>query len=174
MKVLTSWLERQIALCLVLLLVVPIGAAATTPLQPTIRVVARAVAAQPRLQTAGQGTNNTVAEASALNSYPDSPDMMWAQTVYQSQQTTAPQSSQQSTQPQQEPPAPASAPVGTAAAPYEKPGGVPASRPAGAVIAPSKQRRTRSFAIRAALIVGAGVAIGVVTAASLGSSSRPH
>jgi hypothetical protein len=66
------------------------------------------------------------------------------------------------------------APVGTAAAPYEKPEGAPASRPAGAAIAPAKQRRVKSFAIKTALVVGAGVAIGVVVAASLGSSSRPH
>ncbi len=67
-----------------------------------------------------------------------------------------------------------SAPVGTAAAPVIRSGGNPASRPAGAAIAPAKQRRTRSYALRIGLIIGAAVAIGVVTAASLSSSSRPH
>jgi hypothetical protein len=64
-------------------------------------------------------------------------------------------------------------PVGTAAAPLAKPTGVAASRPAGAVIAPAKQRRVRAIVIRVGIIVGAGVAIGTVAALSRGSSSRP-
>ena len=67
-----------------------------------------------------------------------------------------------------------SQPVGTAVAPAIKPEGATASRPAGAAIAPAKQRRTRTFAIRMALIVGAAVAVGTVAAASLGSPARPH
>jgi hypothetical protein len=65
-------------------------------------------------------------------------------------------------------------PVGTAAAPYEKGVGVAASRPAGVVIAPAKQRRTRSFLIRVGLIVGAAVAVGTVIGLSSASPSRPH
>ena len=65
-------------------------------------------------------------------------------------------------------------PVGTAVAPVVKPGGSPASRPAGAAIAPAKQRRRHTFAIRTALIVGAAIAIGTVAAASLGSPARAH
>jgi hypothetical protein len=64
-------------------------------------------------------------------------------------------------------------PVGTAAAPVAKPTGVAASRPAGAVIAPGKQRRAKSILIRVGIIVGAGVAVGTVAALSRGSSSRP-
>ncbi len=67
-----------------------------------------------------------------------------------------------------------SVPVGTAAAPVIRSGGNPASKPAGAAIAPAKQRRTRSYALRIGLIIGAAVAVGVVIAASLSSSSRPH
>jgi hypothetical protein len=66
------------------------------------------------------------------------------------------------------------APVGTAAAPYEKGIGVAASRPAGVVIAPAKQRRTRSFLIRTGLIIGAAVAVGTVVALSNASPSQPH
>ena len=66
------------------------------------------------------------------------------------------------------------APVGTAAAPYEKSIGVAASRPAGVVIAPAKQRRTRSFLIRTGLLIGAAVAIGTVVALSNASPSQPH
>ena len=73
-----------------------------------------------------------------------------------------------------QPPAASQAPVGTAAAPYEKVTGVPASRPAGAAIAPAKQKRSRSILIKVGLIVAAGVAIGTVVALSNGSSSKPH
>ena len=71
-------------------------------------------------------------------------------------------------------PAGAQEPVGTAAAPYESVAGVPASRPAGAAIAPGKQRRVRSILIRVGLIVAAGAAIGTVIALSNASPSRPH
>ena len=64
-------------------------------------------------------------------------------------------------------------PVGTAAAPVAKPTGVAASRPAGAVIAPAKQRRAHAILIRVGIIVGAGVAIGTVAGLSRGSSARP-
>lgn len=64
-------------------------------------------------------------------------------------------------------------PVGTAVAPYEETTGVAASRPAGAVIAPAKQRRARSILIRVSIVVGAAVAIGTVVALSHGSPSRP-
>ena len=64
-------------------------------------------------------------------------------------------------------------PVGTAAAPVAKPTGVAASRPAGAVIAPAKQRRVRAIVIRVGIIVGAGVAIGTVAALSRSNSGRP-
>jgi hypothetical protein len=64
-------------------------------------------------------------------------------------------------------------PVGTAAAPVAKPSGVAASRPAGAAIAPAKQRRAKAILIRVGIIVGAGVAVGTVAALSRSSSSRP-
>ena len=66
-----------------------------------------------------------------------------------------------------------SRPVGTAAAPEVKPTGVAASRPAGAVIAPAKQRRMRTIVIRVGIIVAAGVAIGTVAALSRSSPARP-
>jgi hypothetical protein len=76
-------------------------------------------------------------------------------------------------QPAQASPQSGSAPVGTAVAPYEKGVGVAASRPAGVVIAPAKQRRTRSLLIRVGLIVGAAVAIGTVIGLSKASPSEP-
>jgi hypothetical protein len=65
------------------------------------------------------------------------------------------------------------APVGTAVAPVVRPEGAAASRPAGAAIAPARQRRTHTIAIRVALIVGAAVAVGTVAAATMGSPSHP-
>lgn len=65
-------------------------------------------------------------------------------------------------------------PVGAAAAPYENPSGVAASRPAGAVIAPAKQRRKRSFLIKIGIVVGAGAAIAAVAILSRASPSQPH
>lgn len=77
---------------------------------------------------------------------------------------------QNATPPQQQVPIPA--PIGTAAAPDEQPSGVAASRPSGAAIAPAKQKRIRTYAVRTALVVGAAVAIGVVVGASLASPAR--
>lgn len=65
-------------------------------------------------------------------------------------------------------------PVGAAAAPPESAAGVTASRPAGAVIAPAKQRRARAILIRVGLLVGAGVALGTVMALSHATPSQPQ
>lgn len=64
-------------------------------------------------------------------------------------------------------------PVGTAAAPLTRPTGIAASRPAGAAIAPGKQKRVRPIVIRVAIIVGAAAAIGAVAGLSKSSPSRP-
>jgi cytoskeletal protein RodZ len=85
-------------------------------------------------------------------------------------------------QPEQEKPAPAVAqqpvrstpqPTGTAAAQAGKLSGNAASRPAGAAIAPAKQRQVRSFLIKMGVIAGAGVAIGTVALLSKGTSPKP-
>jgi hypothetical protein len=83
-----------------------------------------------------------------------------------------PQSSPQNTNPDQQQNG-VTRPLGTAAAPLEKPSGVTASRPAGAVIAPAKQRRARAILIRVSIVVGAAVAVGTVVALSHASPSRP-
>lgn len=68
---------------------------------------------------------------------------------------------------------PQQAPEGTAAAQVAKTKGGAASRPAGAAIAPAKQRRTRSLLIKMGVITGAGVALGSVYALTHGSPARP-
>lgn len=89
-----------------------------------------------------------------------------AQDVAQAQSAPAPGTAQN----QQ----PAQKPVGTAAAPPESAAGVTAARPAGAVIAPAKQRRVRTILIRVGLLVGAGVALGTVMALSHATPSQPQ
>jgi len=64
-------------------------------------------------------------------------------------------------------------PSGTAAAPAGTISGSVASRPAGAAIAPAKQRQVRSFLIKLGVVAGAGIALGTVYALSRGSSSTP-
>jgi cytoskeletal protein RodZ len=64
-------------------------------------------------------------------------------------------------------------PRGTAAARAAKTQGGAASKPAGAAIAPAKQRRTRSLLIKLGVIAGAGAALGTVYALAKGSPSRP-
>ncbi len=66
-----------------------------------------------------------------------------------------------------------SEPAGTAAAQIGKLKGGPASKPAGAAIAPAKQRRVRSFLIKFGAIAGAGAALGTVYALSRSSPTRP-
>lgn len=64
-------------------------------------------------------------------------------------------------------------PEGTAAARAARVNGGPASKPAGAAIAPAKQRRTRSLLIKLGLIAGAGAAVGTVVALTKASPTRP-
>jgi len=143
-----SWLERAIASFLVVLLLVPMAQAAVTSLPS-------APAPQLKLNQDG-GPSNAAGTQSA-------PPQSSGQTQAQNPQQQA--STQQT--PQQ-------APVGTAVAPVVRPEGTAASRPAGAAIAPAKQRRRKTIAIRVALLVGAAAAVGTVAAATLGSPSRPH
>jgi hypothetical protein len=144
-----SWLERTIGCFLILLMAIPAARAEVTSLPS---------APAPQLKFGSDPTSSR----SAL------PQTVPAQSGTQAQQSSSPSPSTQADQQNT-----TSAPVGTAVAPAVRPEGTAASRPAGAAIAPGKQRRTHTIAIRVALLVGAGVAIGTVTAATLGSSSHP-
>jgi hypothetical protein len=64
-------------------------------------------------------------------------------------------------------------PQGTAAGQVQPTTGTAASQPAGAAIAPAKQRRSRSLLIRLGILAGAGIAVGTVVALSSASPSRP-
>ena len=65
-------------------------------------------------------------------------------------------------------------PVGTAAAPVTRSTGVAGSRPAGAAIAPAKQKRAKAIFIRVGLIVAGAAAAGAVYGLTKGSPSHPQ
>ena len=85
----------------------------------------------------------------------------------------APAAQPSATQTSQAPAAPTVQPSGTAAAEAGRVSGNAASRPAGAAIAPAKQRQVRSILIKMGVIAGAGVALGTVTALTKASGSKP-
>ena len=103
-------------------------------------------------QQAGQ-SGNTTQQASAL---PDAP------------QAQSPQSQPEQTQ--QQPSTPPSGAAGAKAAPVK---GAPVAQPAGAAVAPVRQRGHHSLLIKVGLIAGAAVAVGAVVALSDRSPTRP-
>jgi hypothetical protein len=117
-----------------------------------------AVAEPPRQQAAMQDAS--VASADAL---PSAPVPQSPTPLQQEQQQTPSQ-----------PPALPQQPVGTAAAPGEKPTGVPGSRPSGAAIAPAKQKRVRAIVISLGIVLAAGAAIGATAGLSKASHSTPQ
>lgn len=162
MKILGHWLRRPVSAGIVICLVAPCGEAAIIRQQQTTSV--QSVDAQSANSVSAN--EKSAADSTQSKTSPDDSDSAGEQTGSNVQSgilPPTPNQQQNST----------SQPVGTAAAPYEKPQGIAASRPAGAVVAPAKQRRARSFLIRVSVIVGAAVAIGTVAALSKGSPSRP-
>jgi hypothetical protein len=80
----------------------------------------------------------------------------------------APQS--QAVQTPQQPP---TTPSGAAGAKAANAKGTPAALPAGAAVAPVRQRGHRSLLIKVGLLVGAGIAVGSVAALAAKSPGRP-
>jgi hypothetical protein len=151
-----SLLRREIAFGLVVLIAMPFGGSSVALAQQTTPI-----------QQPGTGISSSQSSSQSSNTGQARPGTQTSPTADGNQQPDAPRPAQvqQNGTP---------APVGTAVAPYEKGIGIAASRPAGAVIAPAKQRRTRSFVIKTGLIIGAAVAVGTVVALSSGSPSRPQ
>lgn len=101
-----------------------------------------------------------VATASSSTApYPDAPD---------------PQNGQQASQSGDAQQSGNGKPLGTAAAPYANPTGFTGSRPAGAAIAPARQRRVRAILISLGVVAAAGIAVGTVAGMSHASPSRPN
>ena len=165
-------LQQKIATVLVGL-ALPIGASAAST-QPGPSSTPATIGLSEN-SISGDGSPATSANGPSAVIFPDSPGALQQQPA----NSPSPQPGNAGDQPNQTPAQaagqpPAQPPVGTAAAPVSKPEGVPGSTPAGAAIAPAKQKRVRTFAIRTALVVAAVVAVGVVVGLSEASSSRPN
>lgn len=111
--------------------------------------------------------NSPAAKSPNQVELPDSPGVLYSQALMQGQTAGAQQTSTQNQQ------GTIQQPAGTAAARTANPAGVAASEPAGAAIAPAKQRRVRTILISVGAVLGAGAALGAVAALSAGSPSRP-
>jgi hypothetical protein len=171
MKITGSRLRREIALGLAILLAMPLAEGAAVSQQRTVNDQQPQIVVPAQEQSQGSGSRGQALDPNASKSDASSSDI-----PVPAQSQIAAQSGEsaptQATSVQQQDAAPK--PVGSAAAPYMKNSGVAASRPAGAVIAPAKQRRARSIVIRVSIVVGAAVAIGTVVALSHSSPSRPN
>lgn len=106
---------------------------------------------------------------------PDSPGVIWAKSQATPEQSpqTQPASTPSDSRPAEKQVEKRQRPVGTAAAEAPKVSGVTAAQPAGAAIAPAKQRRVRTVVLKVGAILGAGAAIGVVVALSAATPSKP-
>jgi hypothetical protein len=82
----------------------------------------------------------------------------------------APQPQSAQTPPGQQP---APAPSGAAGAKAANVKGAPVAQPAGAAVAPARQRGHRSLAIKLGLLAAGGIAVGAAVALSGSSPSRP-
>jgi hypothetical protein len=163
MKTSAIWQQRQIAVCLVIFLAAPMTEAATA-LPVVSSQQAQTAPTAPAQNSESPADNSATTASQPQASTSDSGAAAAGEPAESSSALpSAPQQQQNGT----------SNPVGTAAAPYEKTTGVAASRPAGAVVAPAKQKRSRSFLIRMTLVIGACAAVGTVVALSAGSPSRP-
>jgi hypothetical protein len=147
--------SRLIATCLIVLITLGLQSPAQAQQAPP-----GTAAAGNSAQSNGPGENRESTSAPPDAAFPDAPTAQNAP-AEGSQNSPQQQSGQQAT------------PLGTAAAPYTRPTGVAGSRPAGAVIAPAKQRRVRAILISVGVIAAAAVAVGTVAALSHGSPSRP-
>jgi anti-sigma B factor antagonist len=171
MKDSSHWLRRQIAGCLVVLMLTPFAFAAPSS-QQEMNADQRtdlASAVEPKSQASdASAKQESIATSQAAETLPNSPGAVPPPAsdnkLLASGQQASLKQQQDFTQ----------EPEGTAVAQPVIATGVAASRPAGAAIAPAKQRRARSILIKVGVILGAGAAIGTVVALSSASPSHPH
>jgi hypothetical protein len=166
MKSSNHWPGRIMAILFIVLLACPAGHSGSVAAQQAVPNGPQAASSS--LGSANASGNQQSNDAnSAESALPENPAPANSPPVDQGQQppTTQPDPAQSQDNSHR--------PVGTAAAPYEPTTGIAASRPAGAAIAPAKQRRVRTFLISLGVIAGAGIAVGSVVALSHGSPGRP-
>ena len=173
MSVLNIWPARLTSSCLVLFLVAPSARCASLPLKTDLSAGSEGFGFVGDLGYSSSQSPADTQQGSGSSPLPvaQQPAASGPGLTHATAESQSPPAQQRTVVAQQGSTAP---PVGTAAAPYENPDGTPASRPAGAAIAPAKQRRVRSFAVRTALLVGAAIAVGAVAASSLSSPNRAH
>lgn len=162
MKSSNHWLSKQCAVLLIVLLSFCTGEAGSAMAQQVAQGNPRD-ASRAELSATQTPASGPVSESEL----PENPSPASGQAPAQSQPSAAPQTGGRQSQDT------GHKPVGTAVAPYEPTVGIAASRPAGAAIAPAKQRRVRTILISLGVIAGAGIAVGSVAALSHGSPSRP-
>src|SRR5579863_131044 len=109
----------------------------------------------PLLASAPQSGQSDAGSQKQDNSLPDAPQAQSAQTSSPSGQQNTP------------------VPSGAAGAKAADVKGAPVAQPAGAAVAPVRQRGHRSLLIKLGLLAGAGVAVGAAVALSERSPSRP-
>jgi hypothetical protein len=126
-------------------------------------------------QNAPSSSPDRATTPSPAEELPDSPGAIWAKAQNVPQQTPPTDSrtadKQDETAHKQD--EKLQRPVGTAAAEGPRVSGVTAAQPAGAAIAPAKQRRVRILVLKVGAILGAGAAIGTVVALSAATPSKP-
>jgi hypothetical protein len=171
MKITNSRIMRQLAGCLVLLVIMQAAEATAQSDRdsPPAQTAQTALSdSSPAAIPGGDGqnpsTNNAAQPASDSNAGGGQQEQSPA-AASQNNGAASSSSAQQSS--------PAK-PVGTAAAPALGSTGVAGSRPTGAVIAPAKQRRVRAILISIGVVLGACVAVGAVAALSHSSPSQPR
>jgi predicted lipid-binding transport protein (Tim44 family) len=108
----------------------------------------------PLLASPRQSSQSDTASQKPDDSLPDAPQPQAAQT---------PQNQEQ----------PAPAPSGAAGAETANVKGAPVAQPAGAAVAPARQRGHRSLLLKVGLLAGAGIAVGSAVALSERSPARP-
>ena len=192
------WINRTIGLLLTILLAgapeVYAAAAGTVPDSGTAPAAATTTSVQSALDASHQ---ERVQDAVSQENLPDSPGTLLAkQNEPQAPQNDSstqgseaqPNDAQQSktsspsntAQPQSGSANPGNSqsengqqPVGAAAAQLGRTTGGAASKPAGAALAPTQQRHSRSLLLKLGLLAGAGIAVGSVAALSKASPSKP-
>jgi cytoskeletal protein RodZ len=148
---------------------------------------------QAAAQAGEQSPTDKMVEASAANQprpdeLPDSPGAVLTRStgsptpqdggtpstpVWSSSQRDSATQIAQAEPPQNQTPSTPQKPVGTATAEAPDTSGIAASQPAGAAVAPAKQRRVRTIVIKVGAIAAGAVALGTVVALTEATSSKP-
>jgi hypothetical protein len=135
---------------------------------PALSLAQSAPVRNPLASSANSNADRMKEGVQEIAELPDTPIPSSSQSNASPSQSSTPDSSPQDGSAQAKP----QQPTGTAAAPAVTTSGNAASRPAGAAIAPPKQRQVHSLLIKVGLIAGCAVAVGTVAALTLASPAK--